>query len=144
MIEYILIIWKDVLCSIWQTQQSDVVCKHTGSNLFPIDLRKIQFNIFGWNIKKHWQLSYCLGMICSYCLMGRAYTSRLSTINIISVNTAIWFAYLHGATFVILDIWGWYCDVANVIIRMLLIQLVPWNSRNWNRGINNFVAKIII
>jgi len=39
-------------------------------------------------------------------------------------------ADLHGATLIMLDNLGLYCEVANVIIRKRLIQIVTWNNRN--------------
>jgi hypothetical protein len=40
------------------------------------------------------------------------------------VNTAIWLADKPEATLVILDNMGWYCDVANKLIRQQQIQIV--------------------
>ena len=37
--------------------------------------------------------------------------------------------------------YGWYCDVANVLIPKRLIQIVPWNNRNLNWGIIKFCCK---
>jgi hypothetical protein len=52
--------------------------------------------------------------------------SLIKSIGTFVVNTAIWLAYLPGATLVIHNNLGWYCDVAKVFIRHRQIQIVPW------------------
>ena len=44
------------------------------------------------------------------------------------VNTAIWLVDPPGATLVILDNLGWYCDVANIFLHQRHIQIVLWNN----------------
>ena len=46
-----------------------------------------------------------------------------------TVNNAIWLVDPPGATLVILDNLGWYCDIDKIFIRQRQIQIVPWNSR---------------
>jgi hypothetical protein len=46
------------------------------------------------------------------------------------VNTAIWLVDPPGATLVIFDNLGLYCDFANIFIRQRQIQIVPWNNSN--------------
>jgi len=46
------------------------------------------------------------------------------------VNAAISLTDPPGATLVILDNLGWYCNVANAFIRRRQIQIVPWNNSN--------------
>ena len=48
----------------------------------------------------------------------------------VDVNTAVWLIDPPGATLIIYDNLGWYCEVANIFIRQLQIQIVPWNNRN--------------
>jgi hypothetical protein len=55
-------------------------------------------------------------------------SNTVSTV-LFELNTTIWLADSPGATLVILDNLGCYCDIANIFIHRRQIQIVTWNNR---------------